>query len=52
VGCQTPGVDAEVAVPREAGVEVSRAPADMDWGERMAVVLDPDRNEICLGQKL
>ena len=24
----------------------------MEWGERLAVVLDPDRNEICLGQKL
>jgi lactoylglutathione lyase len=45
-------VDAEVAALREAGVEVTREPEDMDWGERMAMVLDPDGNEICLGQKL
>jgi lactoylglutathione lyase len=45
-------VDAEVAALRDAGVEVTREPADMDWGERMAMVLDLDGNEICLGQKL
>ena len=44
-------VDAEVAALRDAGVEVTREPADMDWGERMAMVLDLDGNEICLGQK-
>jgi lactoylglutathione lyase len=45
-------VDAEVETLRAAGVEVTREPEDMDWGERMAIVLDPDGNEICLGQKL
>jgi predicted enzyme related to lactoylglutathione lyase len=45
-------VDAEVAALRDAGAEITREPADMDWGERMAIVLDPDGNEICLGQKL
>ena len=44
-------VNAEVAALREAGVEVAREPEDKEWGERMAVVLDPDGNEICLGQK-
>ena len=45
-------VDAEVEALRAAGIEVTREPEDMEWGERMAMVLDPDGNEICLGQKL
>ena len=45
-------VDAEVNALREAGVDVTREPEDMEWGERMASVLDPDGNEIFLGQKL
>jgi lactoylglutathione lyase len=45
-------VDAEVAALREARAEVTREPEDMEWGERMAIVLDPDGNEICLGQRL
>jgi len=45
-------VDAEVAALREAGTKVSREPEDMEWGERMAMVVDPDGNEICLGQRL
>ena len=45
-------VDAEVEALRQAGAEVTREPEDMDWGERMAIVLDPDGNEVCLGQRL
>ena len=43
-------VDAEVAALREHKVEVTREPEDMEWGERMAIVLDPDGNEILLGR--
>jgi lactoylglutathione lyase len=43
-------VDVEVERLREAGVEVTREPEDMEWGERMAVVLDPDGNQICLAR--
>ncbi len=42
-------VDAEAGALRGAGVEVSREPEDMEWGERMASVLDPDDNEIFIG---
>jgi lactoylglutathione lyase len=35
---------------RQAGVEISREPEDMEWGERMASVRDPDGNEIYLAQ--
>ena len=45
-------VDPEVEALRRAGVEISREPENMDWGERMAIVLDPDGNEVCLGQRL
>jgi catechol 2,3-dioxygenase-like lactoylglutathione lyase family enzyme len=45
-------VDAEVETLRAAGVEISRGPEDMEWGERMAAVRDPDGNEILLGQRL
>jgi uncharacterized glyoxalase superfamily protein PhnB len=44
-------VDAETETLREAGVEVVREPADMDWGERMAAIRDPDGNEIYLGER-
>lgn len=43
-------VDAEVETLREAGVQVAREPEDMESGERMASVLDPDGNEILLGR--
>ena len=43
-------VDAEVEALRAAGVEIAREPEDMEWGERMAAVLDPDGNEIYLGR--
>lgn len=45
-------VDAEIARLREAGVEVTREPQDMEWGERMATVVDPDGNEVFIGQRL
>jgi lactoylglutathione lyase len=44
-------VDAEIASLRRAGVEVSREPEDQEWGERMAAVLDPDGNEVYVGQR-
>jgi predicted enzyme related to lactoylglutathione lyase len=44
-------LDAEVEALRKAGVEVTREPEDMEWGERMASVLDPDGNVIYLGQR-
>lgn len=48
----TDDVDAEIEALREAGVEVVKEPQDMEWGERMASVFDPDGNEIYLGQRL
>lgn len=47
----TSDVDAEVETLRAAGVEVVREPEDMEWGERMATIRDPDTNEIFLGQR-
>jgi uncharacterized glyoxalase superfamily protein PhnB len=44
-------VDREVEALRAGGVEVVAEPADMEWGERMATVADPDRNLIYLGQR-
>jgi lactoylglutathione lyase len=45
-------VDAEIQALRAAGVEVAKEPEDMEWGERMASVLDPDGNEVFIGQRL
>jgi lactoylglutathione lyase len=44
-------VDAEIESLRDAGIEITREPEDQEWGERMAVVSDPDGNEIYLGQR-
>jgi lactoylglutathione lyase len=44
-------VDVEVETLRAAGVEIVREPEDMEWGERMAAVVDPDGNEIYLGRR-
>jgi len=44
-------VDVEVESLRQAGVKIAREPEDMEWGERMATALDPDGNEIVLGQR-
>ena len=43
-------VDAEVDALRNAGVEVAREPEDMEWGERVALVRDPDGNEIFMAR--
>jgi len=45
-------VDREIDGLRAAGLPVTREPEDMEWGERMAVVLDPDGNEVFIGQRL
>jgi lactoylglutathione lyase len=45
-------VDAEIEALRTVGVAVAKEPADMEWGERMASVLDPDGNEVFIGQRL
>jgi lactoylglutathione lyase len=36
---------------RAAGATVTEEPADEPWGERVARVLDPDGNEVLVGQK-
>jgi lactoylglutathione lyase len=36
---------------RGAGVTVTEEPADQPWGERVARVLDPDGNQVIVGQK-
>jgi len=41
-------VDGVVDLLREAGVRVLRSPADMPWGERVGVVLDPNDNPVAL----
>jgi lactoylglutathione lyase len=45
-------VDVEIEALRAAGAAVAKEPADMEWGERMASVLDPDGNEVFIGQRL
>jgi lactoylglutathione lyase len=36
---------------RGNGATVTEEPADQPWGERVARVLDPDGNEVIVGQK-
>ena len=36
---------------RAAGGTVTQEPADQPWGERVARVLDPDGNEVIIGQR-
>jgi lactoylglutathione lyase len=36
---------------RAAGTIVTEEPADQPWGERVARVLDPDGNEVIVGQE-
>jgi lactoylglutathione lyase len=36
---------------RDAGVTITAEPADQVWGERVARVLDPDGNEVVIGQR-
>jgi lactoylglutathione lyase len=39
-------VDATVARLRDAGATITQEPEDMDWGERMARVQDPDGYQV------
>jgi catechol 2,3-dioxygenase-like lactoylglutathione lyase family enzyme len=48
----TDDANAEIDRLRAAEVEVVREPADMEWGERMGSVRDPDGNELFIGQRL
>jgi lactoylglutathione lyase len=43
--------DAAIERLRAAGVTVTEEPADQPWGERVARVLDPDGNEVIVGQR-
>ena len=43
--------DAAVAKLRTAGVTITEEPTDQPWGERVARVLDPDGNEVIIGQR-
>ncbi|MHA7133356.1 VOC family protein [Oerskovia turbata] len=43
--------DQAVAHLAAAGVVVVSPPADQPWGERVARVLDPDGNQVSLGQE-
>jgi lactoylglutathione lyase len=36
---------------RAAGVSIVQEPRDEPWGERVAKVLDPDENEVFIGQR-
>jgi lactoylglutathione lyase len=43
--------DAAVAMLAAAGVPVVQEPVDQPWGERMAIVTDPDGNRVIIGQR-
>ncbi len=43
--------DALVERIRVAGGAITEEPAEQPWGERTARVLDPDGNEVVIGQK-
>lgn len=47
----TPDCDALVERIRAAGGTVVAEPADQPWGERVGRVLDPDGNELIIGQR-
>lgn len=47
----TDDCDAAVERLRAAGVTVTDEPTDQPWGERVARVLDPDGNEVIIGQR-
>jgi lactoylglutathione lyase len=47
----TDDCDALVERLRAAGITISEEPADQPWGERIARVLDPDGNEVIIGQR-
>jgi lactoylglutathione lyase len=43
--------DAAVDRLRGSGVPVVQEPADQPWGERMAIVLDPDGNTVIVASR-
>jgi lactoylglutathione lyase len=43
--------DAAIERLRAGGITVTEEPADQPWGERVARVLDPDGNEVIVGQR-
>ncbi|MFG1990591.1 VOC family protein [Actinoplanes sp. NPDC048988] len=43
--------DAGLARLRDGGVEVVQEPADQPWGERMAMVADPDGNRVIIASR-
>jgi lactoylglutathione lyase len=43
--------DDAVAHLRDAGVEVVQEPTDQPWGERMAIVHDPDGNQVIVASR-
>jgi lactoylglutathione lyase len=47
----TDDCDATVERLRAADVTVTEEPTDQPWGERVARVLDPDGNEVIIGQR-
>lgn len=47
----TDDCDAAVERLRAAGVTITEEPADQPWGERVARALDPDGNEVIIGQR-
>ena len=46
----TDDCDATIERLRKAGATIVEEPADQPWGERVARVLDPDGNEVVVGQ--
>jgi lactoylglutathione lyase len=47
----TDDCDATVERLRAAGAPITEEPTDQPWGERVARVLDPDGNELSIGQR-
>lgn len=47
----TDDCDAVVERLRVAAVRIAEEPTDQPWGERVARVLDPDGNEVIIGQR-
>jgi lactoylglutathione lyase len=47
----TDDCDATIERLRGGGVRITAEPADQPWGERVARVLDPDGNEVIVGQR-
>jgi lactoylglutathione lyase len=46
--------DCDVALDRlrDGGVHVVQKPADQPWGERMAIVVDPDGNRVIVAARV